>query len=162
MNDDQKFKEAKNLIDTFAEQLLALSGGRKIPLRWKNSLIKAIQPLPGKPGRKIDYEKNSEIVKYIILDLDNINAERTKNHNPTEYKDKIAKKFGISRKKVDRIRVAITKTLSGQGFLDPEMREANMDGICRAISADLSAAAKKDQEVQLQRARNISKFPSPK
>lgn len=162
MIDDQKFEEAKVMINTFAEQLLSLNGGKEIPLTWKNYLVKAIRPLPGKPGRKIDYKKVTKMVKRIAFDLNNINAKRTKNHNPAEFKKRIAKEFGVSQKTVDRIKVAITKIFMDQGIHDAEMRKASIEGIAEFISNNLDTAAAKEQEVWNKRAKIISKLPPPK
>ena len=42
----QKQKEAQELIDKFAKDLLALNDGKTIPARWKNYLLKAINLKP--------------------------------------------------------------------------------------------------------------------
>ena len=70
----QKQKDAQELIDKFAKDLLALNDGKTIPARWKNYLLKAInlKPERQKRGRKSDYEKIAAISRAATLERDSL------------------------------------------------------------------------------------------
>lgn len=135
----KKQKEAQELIDKFATDLRALNDGKAIPARWKNRLLKAIQPRPAKRG-KVDYERFTQVVKLLVLAGDEIRRPRTKSHNPAIIKDKIAKAYGVSRKTVERIEASIEVWFSEQWRDDPASKRRNQaiaDGHGAAISVQI-------------------------
>lgn len=109
---DPKFDEARKLIEAFAERLLALNEGKKIPAHWRIYLTKALKPEPGKAGRKHNYEEVKKIVKEIFLDGDWIFQPRTKLHNPATYKRNIAAKLGVKNLRQVTRRVNDVKQLN--------------------------------------------------
>lgn len=163
MNRDSKLGEARKLIDCFARQLLALNEGKEIPLPWKNYLLKAIKPLPGKRGRKHDYEQVAEIVKALAHVGPKLRAERTKQNNRKVLMDKIARDYGISRKTVERIekdRPEYMSELVQLDSLDPKMREAHLKGFRAKISQEMNAendAEEKARQTVMQK-RQLSSF----
>ena len=157
MNDDQKFEEAKDIINTFAGKLSALNNGEDIPPTWKNYLIKAVRPLPKKPGLKIDSEKTSNIVKCLIQNSSI--TMQTLDRTSVEFKDKLAKDFGVSRRTITRIDNAITSFIRGEE-LAPKMKVPIIDGVTKHWNINLDAAAEEDRAVRRIRAKN--QFPHPK
>ena len=155
MNDDQKFAKAKAMINTFVEQLLALNNGKDIPPTWKNYFTRTSRPLPKKSGRKLNTKEHADMVNRIIDDLDRLNEEQTFGHT-AEYKDKIAKEFGVSRKTVDRKLDAVNKTLRGE-TLDPGRREATNKGISNHLNGLLEAATKEENEIRKIRVEQYNK-----
>lgn len=157
MSRDPKLDEAEKLIDSFAEQLLALNDGKAIPRQWKNYLLKKIRPMPSKPGQKRDYEQVAEVVKRLVLVGNKVRAQRTKHHNPAVYKDDIASELGISRKTVERIdsyRPEYMSELSQIDSLEPEERKAYINGLAAAIGESLRAddeAEEKARQQEMQR-----------
>lgn len=135
MCDDYAFE----LIGALAKQLLALNGGKAIPLQWKNYLLKSIRSKPGKAGRKRNYAKVACLVMRLFLHWEGVRLERTKQHNPGVLKDRIAAKCGASRKTVDRIERRLTEYWSGAARLDPLSPEGNayIDGLSAAILESL-------------------------
>lgn len=136
MTKDRKDEEAKRLIEDFAAQLLALNNGKAISIQWKCRLLKAIKPAPAKRGVKRDYEQITQVVKQLTLVGDKVRQSRTKHFNPASLKDAIAKDFNISRKSVERIddeRPEKESELGRLENLDPQLREAYIEGISGAI-----------------------------
>ena len=107
-----KQKNAEELIDNFARDLLALNDGKAISRQLKNHLLKAIKPSPAKRGVKLSYGRVAEIAKQLTLSREEIDRLRTKHHNPASYKDEIASAAGVSRKTVERINVGIENILA--------------------------------------------------
>ena len=137
---------AFELIDSFAKELLALNGNKKIPTIWMTRLKGQLQKtLPTKPDVKRVYEKIREIVKQITLHSEEIGAKRTKHHSPTEVKNRIASELNVSRKKVDRIIVE-------QKWLDslaPETRKLHFERkVCLVIAKYLNTEEELDKEFE--------------
>ncbi len=111
---------AFELIDSFAKELLALNGNKKIPAIWMTRLKGQLQKtLPTKPDMKRVYEEIREVVKQVTLHSEEIVAKRTKHHPLSEAKNRTASELNVSQKKVDRI-------IDEQKWLDspaPETRE---------------------------------------
>lgn len=124
MANDEKFKAAQKLIDEFAERLLALSEGKKIPTHWAIHLNKALKPKSGKAGRKVNYYQVAEVVKRLILAGDAVKRPRTQYHNPAQHKDLIAEETGTSRKTVERRMADIGQYLSEHARQVSGMRKA--------------------------------------
>lgn len=167
MNNDTKFDEAQELIDAFAAKLLALNGGKGIPKEWKKLLREAIaKTIPGKPGKKQNYEKVTHAVKLLALAGDKVRRGRTKHHNPVKFKDEIARAVGISRKNVERIdndRPQYFKEmqrLDRFAKLDPKLKDAYIKGISAAIVEKLEARDKTKAKAREDEARKIRlRFP---
>ncbi len=108
------------LIDSFAKELLALNGNKKIPAIWMTRLKGQLQKtLPTKPDVKRVYEEIREVVKQVTLHSEEIRAKRTKHHPPSKAKNRTASELNVSQKKVDQI-------IGEQKWLDslaPEIRE---------------------------------------
>ncbi len=67
---------AFELIDSFAKELLALSGNKKIPEIWMTRLKGQLQKtLPTKPYVKRVYEEIREVVKRVTLHSEEISSE---------------------------------------------------------------------------------------
>ena len=129
----------------------------------KKYFIKAIRPLPKKPGRKLDPKKHTELVNRIIDDREKLNEGRSGDHNPAELKGKIAKEFGISPKTVDRALDDLNKTLEDDETLNPERKKAAIEGISAHITDSLKAWDKEEEEVRKKRVelnkKRIKFFP---
>ena len=111
---------AFELIDSFAKELLALNGNKKIPAIWMTRLKGQLQKtLPTKPDMKRVYEEIREVVKQVTLHSEEIRAKRTKHHPPSKAKNRTASELNVSRQKVDRL-IAEQKWLDS---LAPEIRE---------------------------------------
>lgn len=167
MTAESKQKAAERLIDEFAAQLLALNDGKAIPRKWKNQLLKAIKPLPAKPGSKRDYGKVAKAVELLALSAGDVRQPRTKHHNPAVAKDKIASAVGVSRKTIDRIdadRPEFMSELEQLDNLSPELRKAYIDGISQAICERLRErdAIKRQENVQAVRRRTRQMLPPDK
>ena len=157
MNDNQKFEEAKDMINTLVTQLSVLNNGEDIPPTWKNYFIKAIRPLPKKSGRKLDPKKHADLVNRITDDLAKLNEGRSSDHNPAEYKDRIAIEFGISRKTVERALDDVNKTIGGDESLDPDRRKSTIEGISDHITDSLEASDREEDEVRKKRVEQNKK-----
>ena len=128
--DDNAFE----LIDSFAKELLALNGNKKIPTIWMIRLKGQLQKTSTtKPGVKRDDEETREIVKQITIHGKEISAERTKHHSPAKAKNRIASELNVSRKKIDRI-IDEDRRLDS---LAPETRKPHIEGKARAIIANV-------------------------
>jgi len=125
---------AFELIDSFAKELLALNGNKKIPAIWMIRLKGQLQKiLPTKPDVNRFYEGITEIVKQITLHNEESRAKRTKHHSPAKAKNRIASELNVSRKKVDRIIVE-------QKWLDslaPETRKLHFERKARLVIANI-------------------------
>jgi len=144
MTAENKQKAAERLIHEFAAQLLALNDGKAIPRKWKNQLLKAIKPLPAKPGIKRDYDGVAKAVKLLALSGGDVRQPRTKHHNPAAIKDQIASDVGVSRKTIGRIDADRPEYMSELDRLDdlsPELRKAYIDGLSAAICEKLERKA---------------------
>ena len=112
------------LIDSFAKELLALNGNKKIPAIWMTRLKGQLQKtLPTKPDVKRVYEEIREVVKQVTLHSEEIRAKRTKHHPPSKAKNRTASELNVSQKKVDRI-------IGEQKWLDslvPETRKLHSE-----------------------------------
>lgn len=140
---------AFELIDSFAKELLALNGNKKIPTIWMTRLKGQLQKtLPTKPDVKRVYEEIREVVKQITLHSEEIRAKRTKHHSPTKAKNRITSKLNVSRKKVDRIKGEHKRLDS----LAPETRKLHIEGKARFIIAnvlsELDAEYRAEQAMQ--------------
>jgi len=140
---------AFELIDSFAKELLALNGNKKIPAIWITRLKGQLQKtLPTKPEVKRVYEEIREVVKQITLHSEEIGVKRTEHHSPTKVKNRITSELNVSRKKVDRIK-GEHKPLDS---LAPETRKLHIEGKARFIIAnvlsELEAEYRAEQAVQ--------------
>ncbi len=125
---------ALELIDSFAKELLALNGNKKIPAIWEARLKGQLQKtLPTKPEVKRVYEEIREVVKQITLHSEEIGAKRTKHHSPTKVKNRITSELNVSQKKVDRIK-GEHKPLDS---LAPETRKLHIEGKARFAIANV-------------------------
>ena len=132
---------AFELIDSFAKELLALNGNKKIPAIWMTRLIGQLQKtLPTKPDVNRVYEEIREVVKQITLHSEEIRAKRTKHHfkrtkhhSPTKAKHRNASEQNVSRKKVDRL-IGEHKR---PDFLTPETRKLQIESKAQFIIANV-------------------------
>jgi len=137
MANDEKFKTAQKLIDEFAEQLLALNNGKKIPTPWHARLKKALTPKPREAGRKIIHADVAEIAKRLILAGDEVWKPRTKHHNPALLKDLIAKETSTSRRSIERRITDIRQYLNCYAREISSMREAMNRGDRRKTGREI-------------------------
>lgn len=133
MSSDPKFSDAKKLIDEFAAHLLALNDNKTIPSHWQICLKNALTPKPAKAGRKLDFFRVSETVKYLVLCAGELRSPRTKNFSPTKFKDKIAQKNRISRKTVERHMELIPEIFAMKPDTDEENIKHNLDLIIKYL-----------------------------
>lgn len=161
MEDDKK---AFHLIDEFAANLLKLNSGKKIPTVWLNRLKGQLNKTTlSKAGRKRNNEETSEIVKRLTQHGAEVRAERTKQQSPAEIKNRIARELKVSRKKVDRIEInrpEYVSELARLDSLDPETRQAYLEGMSGAIATEVQAeedAEYRAEQDQLRRKRTASK-----
>lgn len=155
MDAEQKQIEAERLINEFAERLLALNGGNKIPTDWNIRLKIALTPKQKKAGQKRDYGQVASIVKQLALAADKVRKPRTKHHNPATVKNEIAAANHTSRKTVERIDDALPVLMNELGMLDnlePELRKAYIDGIAAAICEKL----REDDAIELKASQQES------
>ena len=155
LNNDQKFNEAKDMIDKFVVQLLELNNGENIPPTWKNYFIKAIHPIPKKSGRKLDLKKHADIINRLIDDLRIINDEQEFGHS-AEYKDKIANEFGVARKTIDRKIDAINRLFDDKA-LDPDLKKVTIEGVSDHICDRIEADEKEEEKVKQKRVELFNK-----
>ena len=146
------------LIDSFAKELLALNGNKKIPTIWMIRLKGQLQETsPTKPGVKSDDEETREIVKQITIHGKEISAERTKHHSPAKVKNSIASELNVHRKKVDRVLAEDGRLDS----LDPETRKLHIEGKARFIIAnvlsDLDAEYRAEQAMLRKKSESSKK-----
>jgi hypothetical protein len=122
------------LIDSFAKELLALNGNKKIPAIWMTRLKGQLQKtLPTKPDVKRVYEEIREVVKQVTLHSEEIVAKRTKHHPPSKAKNRTASELNVSQKKVDRI-------IDEQKWLDslaPETRKLHSERKALLVIANI-------------------------
>jgi hypothetical protein len=122
------------LIDSFAKELLALNGNKKIPAIWMTRLKGQLQKtLPTKPDVKRVYEEIREVVKQVTLHSEEIRAKRTKHHPPSKAKNRTASELNVSQKKVDRI-------IGEQKWLDslaPETRKLHSERKALLVIANI-------------------------
>ena len=137
MSRSPHFDAARKMIDDFAEQLLALNGGKKIPPHWSIYLEKAIRPKSEKAGRKFDLSEVKKVVRAVIRAGDGVTNQRTKHHNPAEHKDHIATETCTSRKTVERRIKDIARYFAQDSTLRPELREAILEGISDELATQV-------------------------
>ena len=142
------------LIDSFAKELLALNGNKKIPAIWMTRLKGQLQKtLPTKPDMKRVYEEIREVVKQITLRSEEIRAKRTKHHSPTKAKNRITSELNVSRKKVDRIK-GEHKPLDS---LPPETRKLHIEGKARFIIANVLSELEAEYRAEQAMQRRLSR-----
>lgn len=67
MSDDPKLDEARELIDAFAKELLALNDGKALPPTWTSHLLKALGPKRlGRPVNNAIQQRNVYIAAEVI------------------------------------------------------------------------------------------------
>ena len=125
---------AFELIDSFAKELLALNGNKKIPAIWITRLTGQLQKtLPTKPDMKRVYEEIREVVKQVTLHSEEIRAKRTKHHPPSKAKNRTASELNVNQKKVDRI-IGEHKRLDS---LDPKTRKLHSERKALLVIANI-------------------------
>lgn len=143
MSGEPALDNAKELINTFAEKLLALNDGKAIPRQWKNYLLKAIQPAPKKRGVKADYSKIVEVSKALTLNRERLAApDRTIKDKRGDAKKAIAESQKTSIRYVERIAKLRRQFFDGGENCKPleeQKRQALIEGIAAGISHELTA-----------------------
>ena len=131
-------KEAASLINSFAEQLLALNDGKAIPQEWKHHLLKALDPPPKTRGVKADPERIAAIAKEITLKREILLGERTEKTEGQrgESKKALARKHGVSERKVERVKANVSAYLVGRK-LPPDLNRAVVNGISAAVGEEV-------------------------
>ncbi len=146
---------AFELIDSFAKELLALNGNKKIPAIWMTRLKGQLQKtLPTKPDVKRVYEEIREVVKQVTLHSEEIRAKRTKHHPPSEAKNRTASELNVSQKQVDQIKGEHKQPDS----LAPETRKLQIEGkahfIIANVLSELDAEYRAEQAMQRRLSRS--------